>query len=106
MRQSWSAVAVEGFQHHPPNVCEVAVLPLKASLADSVIFWWKTLQDDVLVLVVRGALLGGDGTEAVAAPVLLVEKVIGVFILPHIYRFHFSVCRSQGIARSVIELLT
>ena len=75
-------------------------------LAGYVVLSWKTLQDDVLVLAIRDTLLEFDGTEAVAALVLLVEKVIGVFIQPHLYHFHFSVCRSQGLARATVELLT
>ena len=47
-------------RHHPPNMCKVAVLSLEVGLADSVVLWWKALQDDVLVLAVRGALLGCD----------------------------------------------
>ena len=50
------------------------------SLADYVVLWWKALQNDVLVLAVRGALLGSNGIQAIAAPVLVVEKVIGIFI--------------------------
>ena len=48
-------------RHHPPNVCKVAILPLKVRLADPVVFWLKALQNDVLELAVRGALLGYDG---------------------------------------------
>ena len=47
--------------HHLPNVCKVAILPLKVGLADFVVLWWKALQNGVLVLAVRGALLGCDG---------------------------------------------
>ena len=54
---------------------------------------------------VRGALLGGDGIEAVAPPVLLVEKVIGIFNQPHFHRFYFSMCPSQGLARAAVERL-
>ena len=67
-------------RHHPLNVCKVLVLPLKVDLAGSVVRWCKALQDNVLVLAVRGALLGCDGIKTVAAPVLLVCKVIGIFI--------------------------
>ena len=63
--------------HHPPNVCKVASLSLKVGLADFIVLWWKALQDGVLVLAVRGALLGGDGIQAIAAPVLLVETSSG-----------------------------
>ena len=48
-------------RHHVPNVCKVAILPLKVGLADFVVLWWKALQDDVLVLAIRGAPLGSDG---------------------------------------------
>ena len=62
-------------RYHSPNVCKFAVLSPEARLADPIVrYWWKALQNDVLVLVVRGALLGCDGIQAVAAPVLLVEK--------------------------------
>ena len=70
------------------------------------LLWSKALQGDILVLATRRGLLGGDGIEAVAAPVLLEEKVVGVLIQPHLYGFHFSVCRPQGLARAVVELLT
>ena len=59
----------------------------------------------VLVPAVQGALLGRDGIQAVAAPVFLVEKIIGIFISPHFHRFRFPVRRSQGLARAAIELL-
>ena len=26
-------------RHHPPNVCKVAILPLKVSMADFVVLW-------------------------------------------------------------------
>ena len=71
------------------SVCKVEVLPLKMGLAGCAILWWKALQNDVLELAVRGVLLKGDGIEAVAAPVLLVNKLMGVFIRPYLYRFHF-----------------
>ena len=61
------------------NVFKVAILPLKVGLVGSAVLWWKA-QDDVLVLAVRGALLWDDIIYAVAAQVLLVEKVIGIFI--------------------------
>ena len=78
-----------GLRHYPLNVCKVAVLFLKFGLVDSVVLWWKALKDDVHVLAARGALLRCDGIEAVEAPVLLVEKVIGVFVRPHLYCFYF-----------------
>ena len=59
-------------RHHPPNVLKVAILSFKVRLADSVVLWWKALQDYVLVPAVRRALLGCDGVQAVAAPVFLV----------------------------------
>ena len=49
------------FRHHPSNVCKGPILSLKMGLANFVVLWWKALQDDVLVLAVRGALFGGDG---------------------------------------------
>ena len=67
-------------RHHPPNVCKIAIFPFKVRLADPVVLWWKALQDYVLVPAVRGALLGCDGIQAVATPVFLVEKIIGIFI--------------------------
>ena len=67
-------------RHHAPNVLKVAILPFKVRLADPVVLWWKALQDYVLVPKVRRALLGCDGIQAVAAPVFLVEKIIGIFI--------------------------
>ena len=67
-------------RHHPPNVHKVASLPFKVRLTDPVVLWWKALQDYVLVPVVRGALLGCDEIQAVAATVLVVEKIIGIFI--------------------------
>ena len=48
-------------QHHPSNICRVAILSLRVGLVDSVVLWWKALQNNVLVLAVRGAVLGGDG---------------------------------------------
>ena len=48
-------------RHHPSNVRNVAILPLKVDLADYVVLWWRALPDDVLVLAVRGAHLGSDG---------------------------------------------
>ena len=54
--------------------------PLKVVRADSVVHWWIALQGDVLALAIRGAHLESDGIQAVAAPVLLAEKIIGVFI--------------------------
>ena len=76
------------------------------SLANTVELWQKALQDDFLELAVLGVLLGGDEIDAVATPVLLLEKVIGVFIRPHLCIFHFSVCRSQGLARAAVEFIT
>ena len=61
-------------RHHPPNICKTAILSLKVRMADPVVLWWKALQDYVLLPAVRGALLGCDGIQAVAASVLLVEK--------------------------------
>ena len=48
------------FQNHSPNVCKIADLPLQVGLTDSCVLWWKAMQDDVLVLPVRGALIGDD----------------------------------------------
>ena len=93
-------------RHYPPNACKIAVLPLNVGLVGSVVLWWKALLDDVLVSVVPGALPGGDETEAVAVPVPFVEKIIGALIRQRLYHFHFTVCRSQGLARAVVELLT
>ena len=67
-------------RRHPQNICKVAILSLKAGLTNSVVLWWKALQTDVLVLVFRGAVLGSVGIQAVAAPVLLVDKVIEILI--------------------------
>ena len=68
------------FSYYPPNVSKLAVLPLKGCLADSVVFWGKVLQDDVPLLIIRGALFEDEGIEMVAAPVPFIEKFIGVFI--------------------------
>ena len=62
------------------RLSKTAILSLKVRLADPVVLWWKALQDYVLVPAVRGALFGCDGIQAVAAPVLIVEKNIGIFI--------------------------
>ena len=48
-------------QHHPSNICKVAILSFKVDLADPLVLWGKALLDDVLVPAVRGALLGCDG---------------------------------------------
>ena len=48
-------------RHNPPNVCRVAIFPLKVGLVNSVVRWSMALQDDVLVLVVRGAFLRSEG---------------------------------------------
>ena len=69
-----------GLRHHPTNVLKVVILPFKVRLADPVVLWWKALQDYVLVPAVRRALLRFDIIQAVAAPVFLVEKIIGIFI--------------------------
>ena len=45
---------------HPPNIWQVATLLLKVGLAQSVVLWLESLQGDVLVLAVRGGLLGSD----------------------------------------------
>ena len=47
--------------YHPPNVCKVAILPLKVRLADPVVFWWKALQNDNLVQRSEGPSLGVTG---------------------------------------------
>ena len=47
--------------YHPPNVCKVAILPLKVRLADPVVFWWKALQNDNLVQRFEGPSLGVTG---------------------------------------------
>ena len=67
-------------RHYPTNIYKVAVFPLKVGLTDSVVLSWKALQDNVLVLAVRGALLGSGGIEVISARILLLEKAIEVFI--------------------------
>ena len=92
-------------RHHPPNICKTTLLYLKVRPADRVVLWWKAMQDHVLVPAVRWALLRCDGMKSVAAPVLLVEKIIGIFIWPYFHRFQFPVRRSQGLARGAVALL-
>ena len=61
LRDRAAEIVGADLRHHPPNVCKVEILPLKVGLADSVAFWWKALQEYVLVSVVRKALFRGDG---------------------------------------------
>ena len=61
-------------RHHSPNICKVEIISLKVRLAGPVVLWWKALQDYVFVPAVQGDLLECEGTQAVAEPVLLVEK--------------------------------
>ena len=46
--------------YYPSNVSKGSILSLKMGMANFIVLWWKALQDDVLVLAVRGALFGGD----------------------------------------------
>ena len=59
---------------------KTAILSRKVRLADPVVLWWKALQDYVLVPAVRKALLGCGGIQAVPAPILPVDNIIGIFI--------------------------
>ena len=34
-------VAGVSLRRHPSNICKVAILPFKVSMADSVLLWWK-----------------------------------------------------------------
>ena len=65
-------------RHHTADVGKVKVSPFKMGLTNTVVLQEKGLEDDVLVLPIRGAFLWIARVKTVSAAIHVVQTVLGV----------------------------
>ena len=90
-------------RHHTADVGEAEVSPLEMDLTNTVAFRGKGLENDVLVLPIRGAFRWLARIETIPEAIHLVQRVVGVLAGAHPCACHLGVLRSECFPRTAVE---
>ena len=90
--------------HHAAYVGNPEVGLLEVGCADALVLQRKSLEDDVLGLMVRRSLWRVARIEAFAASIELIQEFVGVLARTHLREVYFGVLRSKRFPRTAIDL--
>ena len=90
-------------RHHSADVGKAEVSPLKMGSTNTVVLRGKGLEDDVLVLPIRGAFRWIACVETVPAAIHVVQIVVGVLAGAHPRACHLDVLRPNSRPQASIE---
>ena len=87
------------------HVGKAEVSPLEMGLMNTVVLRGKGLEDDVLVLPIRGAFRWIARVETVPPAILVAQIVVGVLAGAHLCACYPDVLRPNGRPRTPVEFL-